>query len=368
MANFFKSVEQGAGAFEKTLLSTTGAVVSGSSMTITKVDRTDTIFRYFANLFTSFNLPITTSQQNKFSVGIYSGTSFQFLNTDRILVIDIPKNSYGELIDGKSIHINLPVYSGALTANTVVHIYSTFFDSLQLRTIGNALYSDPAPESSEFGSKYDPNKELPGQADTQTRYSGYSSNVAYLFADKIYPPFNNPTNSWATDNGKFLNQIGFTGTKFPASFANNGVVNADQPVGIAYLDKGFMVITNSTIVDNLAYTAATTSGGGINITGTSAFTQIYFTASTSANTTFNYVTTEFIQHVTCLAMPNEFYTSTNPTFIETYGNNITSNTNVKVTEIGLYNKNRELIAIAKTSEPLLKSKSNLLTFDISIKI
>ena len=368
MANFFKSIEQGTGSFEKTLTVNSGAVVSGTSMKLTKVDRLDTTGRYFANLFSSFNLPITTTQQNKFTSGIYSGTAFQYLNKNRLIVVEFPKNSYGELIDGKSIHINLPVHSGASSAHTIVHCYSTFFDSLQLRTIGNALYSDPHFESSEFGVKYNPNLELPGQSDTQTKYSGYSSNVAYLYSNEIYAPQNDTTKSWATNNGKFLNQIGFTGTKYPAIYANNGAFAADQPVGIAYLDKGFAIITEGKIVDNLIYTAATTSGGGVNTGGTSAFTQIYFTASTSGNTTFDYVTTEFVQHITCLALPNEFYTSQNQTFLEKYGTNVTNQTATEITEIGLYNSKKELIALVKPSETLLKTKSNLLSFAIQIRI
>lgn len=366
--SILKPVEVGSGTFEKTLLDLGTQLLSGSTMPITKADRNELSNRYFGNLFASFNLPITDNQKDKFVSGIYSATAFSGFNQNRILVIEIPKDLYGESVDGKSIYCKLPVISGASSAETVIEMYSTFFDSSELRRVGNAAYSDPNQPSSEFGQNFNSDDELPGQNGLANPLSGFSSNVAYLFSDQIKRPFGLPANSWATSNGRFKNQVnGGTGTKFPALFEDNGVYSPDVPVGIAYLDKGFIVITHPAIVNNLSYSAAQNSNNTI-YTGGTGFTQIHYSSSTSAITSFKSFNTEYIQNVVCMALPNEFFTSNNPSFVDKYGNVIPSNAYVRITEIGLYNSNQELIAIAKTSEPIYKNKSGTVSFNVQLKV
>ena len=71
----------------------------------------------------------------------------------------------------------------------------------------------------------------------------------------------------------------------------------DRPVGIAYLDKGFAVITDPGIIANFNYSGASTGGtlaypfhsGNPNANSmsfASAATQIYFTGASSANCSF----------------------------------------------------------------------------------
>jgi hypothetical protein len=83
------------------------------------------------------------------------------------------------------------------------------------------------------------------------------------------------------------------------------------------------------------------------------------------------VYTEYVQSIFCLANPGEFFVSTNPTFKEVYGDTGQFNTNndpVYITEVGLYNKFGELIAIAKTSEPIPKNITNFVPFNIELKL
>jgi hypothetical protein len=182
---------------------------------------------------------------------------------------------------------------------------------------------------------------------------------------------------WTSSN-KFIPSLGSTSGKQPARFSSPDNVLYDQPVGILYLDKGFAVITDQTLVSNFAYnySGATSSGydsivTGTQYTGGTNFTQIYFNEATKANAIYNSIYTEFIQSVTCLAMPNEFYISNNPTFTEVYGPNGENNVNndpVYITEIGLYNEFGELIAIAKTSEPIPKDKFSIYAFNVQLKL
>ena len=68
------------------------------------------------------------------------------------------------------------------------------------------------------------------------------------------------------------------------------------------------------------------------------------------------------QHYFCRVPNKDFNFSSNPTFTSGSGGNFTVPTFYKnpksfITQVGLYNDNNELLAIAKLSKPLLKSYS-----------
>ena len=356
----YKQIQSGSGVFQKNLNLLPQTSLVGPDLNFTKIDRTDLSSRIFGNLFSSFNLPITVLQQSNFTTGKYLNTAFQYLNQDTAIVLEIPKNTYGELIDGKTISLAIPVGTGTTT------VYSTFFKNSLLNTAGHLIYSDPNQQSVEFGQTYTI-QELPGQAGLANPLSGYSSNIAFLFSDSIQKPQNNSNYTWATNSKYFVNEqnlpTGIIGSKFPANYSSlDGVV--DVPVGIVYLDKGFIVITDPTIVSNFNYSSAYNNDNSPYI-GDSNFTDIHF--ASGCTLTFQSFNTEFVQHAVCIALPNEFYQSNNPTFTEAYGTNV-NNSPVAITEIGLYNDNFELIAIAKTNAPVAKNKSSVLSFDITIKV
>ena len=355
----YKEIESGSGLFEKKLVLLPQTVLSNSQLKFTKAQRTDLTDRMFANLFASFNLPITLEQQQMFTGGVYQHTAFQYLNANDVIIVEIPKNSYGEMIDGKSISLTVPTNAGS------VQIYSSFFKNSLLNTAGHMVYSDPNGQSKAFGQAYNIS-ELPGQAGLTNPLNGYSSNIAFLFSDSIQRPEKNNTYTWSVGGKYFKGQTGLptgvSGNKNAANYSS-GDGTVDIPVGIAYLDKGFIVITHPTIVNDFKHTAAFLNGSGY--TGTNKFSNIYF--PTIANLAFSSFNTEFVQHAVCIALPNEFYKSNNPTFVQAYGENVEENP-VAVTEIGLYNDKYELIAIAKTNKPLPKGKSSVLSFDIVIKV
>lgn len=353
----FKAIQSGSGVFQKTLNLLGQTSLVGPDLNFTKMDRTDLANRIFGNLFASFNLPITVQEQSDFTTGIYSNTAFQYLNQNTAIVLEIPKNTYGELIDGKSISLTIPVGSGS------TNVYSSFFKNAIL---SHYIYSDPNQQSSEFGQTYQI-QELPGQAGLATPLSGYSSNIAFLFSDSIQHPQNNSNLTWATNSQYFVNEpnlpTGVVGSKYPANYSSlDGIV--DVPVGIAYLDKGFIVLTHPTIVNNFSYTSALNLDDSAYV-GDANFTQIHFASGSTLQ--FQSFNTEFTQHVICIALPNEFYQSNNPTFTEAYGTNIANNP-VAITEIGLYNSSMDLLAICKSAAPIGKNVSSILSFDITIKV
>jgi hypothetical protein len=360
--SIYKQISGGSVQFEKKLVPLDTTNLGGSSLKFTKADRTDLNGSFLGNLFTSFNLPVTVNQKQDFTTGKYAETAFQYLNQDKIIIIEIPKNSYGEMVDGKTISLSIPTTAGT------VNVYSTFFKNSIIDTAGHLIYSDPNQQSSEFGQSYN-NQELPGQSGLINALSGYSSNVAYLFSDSIQKPENNSNYSWATSGNYFRTEknlpTGVIGNKFAANYSSSDGSTVDIPVGIVYLDKGFIVITNPTIVNNFNYSIAKNSDG-TSYTGNTNFTNIYFTTGSSLS--FQSFNTEFVQHAVCIALPNEFYQSNNPTFTEAYGLDNLDNNPVAITEIGLYNANYDLICIAKVNKPIAKTKSSVLSFDISIRV
>jgi hypothetical protein len=366
LANNLKAVESGSTTFTTNIISSV-STLNNSLLKYTKASRTDLTSRPYGNLFNSFNLPITPTQQALFQAGgIYSNTAISGCNQDNVIVVEIPRNQYGELIDGKTISMTLPIVSG--NTNTPITLYGTFFsDSSQNLATPNTNYSDATSEASYFGI-------------TPSADNNYNSNIVFLFSNAINTPVLNTGttwNQWTTAN-KFStsNPLGSTTNKQFAVFSpdlNPNNTGCDTVVGIAYLDKGFFVITHPTLVNNFAYSASTSSGfdgitSGSTYTGNQNFTQVYFTANTLSNTTFTSIKTEFVQSIYCLAMPNEFYDSNNPTFLDAYADGNPNNDPVYITEIGIYNANQELIAIGKTSQPIPKTKNNVQQFEIQLKL
>jgi hypothetical protein len=361
--------------FVKTTIKLGVNTLNASDLKFTLAERIDYTERPYGNLFSSLNLPIIPNDIVKYtattSVGIFTNTAFSGFNQDKIIIVEIPKSEYGELIDGKSIYLKLPITSGG--TDITIDCYSTFFYNGGLAF--DTRLSDPIIQSGEYGS-IRPNS-----------VNGYISNVSYIFSDSISTPkrasgltwngvwsntnkFNVTTNGTTGQNGKELATYRST-----QRFGSSVTGKTDTPIGIAYLDKGFFVITHPDIVNNFPYTAATSSGYDGIIAGQSTsgitdgkFTQIYFSDITSASTSFNSIITEYIQNITANALPNEFYESNNPTFAVAYPEGNEDNDPVYITEIGLYNEYGELIAIGKTSEPIPKTKDNYALFNIQLKV
>lgn len=482
MATIKQVENSGQVVFQKTVTKLGEKYLFGSKLKFTLCDLNDLTTRPYGNLFSSFNLPITNLQRRTFIdtntpfSGGQNQNAFKNLLLDsnnnfinKIIVAEIPQNEYGELIDGKTIEIRVPLTSGNITC------YGSYFG---YKPTLNNQFSDTNNESAYFGIKPSSNDDN-------------NSNIAYLFSNEISKPktkivenkvlvssftinspisnsqridrtlnfnvdpnkfysidvnlglklrrviisnpsrlfdsgtinapitsirstsFNttvssstislsvltnesssNPTNlvvtiyesnidqtlTWSkwTNNNKFPTAPSVYNGKLYANFTdnvNNGLL-IDEPVGIAYLDKGFCVFTHPIIVNNFQYSASTSSGydgitSGSTYNGPGTFTQTYFNSASQAYIKYDSITTEFVQSIMAIAMPNEFYISKNPTFEEVYGvngvNNITSDP-VYITEVGLYNEFGELIAIAKTSEPIAKTKANIVSFNIQLKL
>ena len=288
--------------------------VSGSNITQVLVNRNNYNTDSLVNLFYSFGLPLTSYDDNTYTGityanGGYSDTTLSGLAQTNILVMGIKNTTYGECLDGKTINLVLPTSAETYT------VYSTF----QNKGISTSV-------------------EDANIRDTSVVTAGIDSNIALLFSDNIMKPNGgDSTLSWATG---FNTVKPFTnnGKQFYNLQTNSNIgQSADTMVGVAYLDKGFLVITHPTIVNN-------------------------FTSSMSTDTTitFDSVSTAVYQNITCIAGRGEFGGSTNPTF--------TGSDTVRISELGLYDNLGNLIAMAKTDRHVTKNINEFKAFNVKITL
>tara|TARA_R110000796_G_scaffold19237_2_gene57775 strand:+ start:2950 stop:4152 length:1203 start_codon:yes stop_codon:yes gene_type:complete len=288
--------------------------ITGSTLTQLITDRTNGDNDAYANLFKSFGLPITTNEKLNYSsisspTG-YLDTAIRNLNKDKVLVIAIDKCSYGETLDGKAIKVNLETSGG-----TPFTLYSTFEKSLTpLTSVDNQV------------------KELLSLG------TAVNNNIAFLFSDSIRKPNNNPSLSWGTgfgttkpfslNNKQLFNPVSVSSTN----------TNVDTAVGVAYLDKGFIVITEPSIVDNYNLV----------------------TASATTVVTHNHISNEVSQNITCIVERDEFSSTNNSTY--------TSGDLIRVSEVALYDTFNNVIAYAKSNEHIIIGASQYVALGVKILV
>lgn len=286
--------------------------ISGTSLTQNLINRNDILTDSLVNLYSSFGLPLNSQSDNNFtgitySNGGFSDTALSGLAQSNILVFGIDNDMYGESLDGKQVRLVLPTTAGTYT------IYSTFQNK------GGSLKVEDG--------KY---------RDTSIVTASIDSSLAMLFSDTIMTPNGGSGSlSWATGFG--LNK--------PFSLHNKSLYNlqtntnlaltADTAVGVTYLDKGFIVITHPTIIAD--YDSITAS---------------------AATVTFDSVSTNVYQNITCIAERGQFGTSLNPSF--------STNDIPRISELGLYDIDGNLIAMGKTDRHVLKNVNEFLALSVKI--
>jgi len=287
---------------------------SAGSITQNSLLLSDTSDRY-TNLFYSFGLPITNNEFNTYTgltinQGGLSDTAFSGLAQTNILVIGIDIEEYSELIDGKTIKLELQ------TSASTYNIYGTYENKSIALTSEDAAIVDKSVNITKFG----PNRTL-------------------LFSDEILRPNGGDvTKSWST--GYAQNKPFSVNKKELYNIVTNTNVSkvVDSPVGIAYLDKGFIVITEPTIVNS--------------------FNPIY-SGSSATTITFDSVRTKVSQSITCIAGRSEFSVSNNPTW--------SAGDIPRITEVGIFDANNTLIAIGKLNKTYEKPANDFVAFNITIE-
>lgn len=338
--------------------------VTDSNLTYTKCDRTDLTSKE-ANYFMSFNLPYTQSNFDTGSTLSLQNPALQQLNVDEVVICPIPREYYSEIIDGRSITFIVPQI-GSTTKTVVSSTYSQLTKSENSPLLGNNiafLFSDDInlPRTGTTGG---------GNTSVLSRSSWNVSPFvnrppAHAYSDLQSSDINTDQRPWSG-----VSLAVNVGEKYPTN-TNQGY-NYDIPVGFVSLDKGFVVFTHPEIVNNIPWGDGFDSTGAAN--SSSGTTDIYFTGGSSTSyVSFTDVNINFRTSVVCLALPGEFVFSSNPSWDLNYNlQELQNGTNgfdsVQVTEIGLYNKNNELIAVAKMDRPVEKTYTNLITFNLDIDV
>ena len=288
-------------------------VLSGASIVQNIVNRTNISTDSLVNLFYSFSLPLSSQDDYKFTGvtfanGGYSDTALSGLSQNEIVVIALDNTQIGELIDGKAIKLEITT----LLPQSYT-IYSTYQNSGLPIANQDANYTDTAATTQFLGP-----------------------NIALLFSDTIQKPNNDSTLSWATGYGT-VKPFGLN-KKSLYNFTTNTNFGeyADIPVGVAYLDKGFIVLTHPDIVS------------------------FFDTTSTATTVTLNSVSSNVVQNITCVVNRGEFGNSTNPTF--------QIDDTPRISEVGLFDTDNDLIAIAKLDRQLVKNVNEFLALSIKIVV
>lgn len=119
----YKPIES-AGTFQKKT-ETTSHSIANDKILYTYANLDDTT-RPYGNLFKSFNFPITVDELNTYN-SVNGDNSLKYLTASKIVVAEIAKGSYGELIDGKTFQITVPVIvNGVATGVTCYGTYAGY--------------------------------------------------------------------------------------------------------------------------------------------------------------------------------------------------------------------------------------------------
>ncbi len=340
-----KEVEINSKKINEEFISVGENTVSGESLTYLQLDKTLTS-NQSTNYFKSLLLPINSGDINLFTgttsqnLG-WSDTPFSGLGETKVLIGVIDNDKYGEIIDGKSIKVTLPIYTGYTTGGTptgitTYDVYSTFPRTTIPRTTLDSSYVD--------------------ESGTPQNLFGKNINVSYLVSDNIQKPNNDTSKSWSTGYDSFkpfsLNRKELINVQ---TVTTTGI-NADKIAGVVYLDKGIFVITDQTIVENIATDFSGDTDTNIINNGLGLY---YYSASTY-NTIVDSIQRDLVQNIVCIAPRGQFYNSQNETK--------TVSDDIRISEVGITDIRGNVLAIGKTDRHIVKKKNDFVVFDVQIVI
>lgn len=319
-------------------------IVTGNSLNYVTLTKSASTVD-FTNLFSSLSLPIINSKIAVFGktaqFGGWLDTAFSNFSASTILLASINTDQYGEVIDGKSIRLTLPIITGytgggSATGSTTYDIFSTFPSTTIPRSNLDEQYTDKST--------------LP------TSLFGNNISVSYLVTNSIQRPNNDPLKSWATGYNTFKPFSLNNKSLINVNTITTNNVNADRVVGIAYLEQGFLVLTDSDIVDNVATDFSGDTESGI-VTDTLGF---YHYSGDTYGATINSIDNNIIQNVVCMAGRDQYYRTQN----RTKG----LNDEIRISEIAITTASGEVLALGKFDRQVIKKKNDLLVLDVQIVV
>ncbi len=175
-------------AVQKEIPST--VVLTGSSLEYSLCVRTGTTSSY-GNYFVSFNLPTQSSDLPLTGKTSLLYPELQQLNSEKIIIAQLPYTAYTEYIDGRSIELTIPIFYNS--ASTTYKLFSSTY-------------------SSDKSLMYGESSVLLGD------------NIAFLFSDNINSPY----------TGFTVNEIGQLISHSAATTWNTGINLNDRPSAVSY--------------------------------------------------------------------------------------------------------------------------------------
>jgi hypothetical protein len=340
-----KSVAVGSSALELTLRLVGETTVSGSNLTYINIVKSGNSVD-FTNLFKSLSLPIKSANVNVFtginsSNGGWSDTPFSGLGNSNVLLGVINNDQYGEMVDGKSVKIDLPVYSGYTTGGTPTGVTTyTLYSTFPKTTIPNTLLDTQYKDKSSY---------------PQSLF-GNQINVSYLVSDELQKPNNDATKSWSTGYDTF--KPFSLGNKETINVQNIPTtnINTDKIAGVIYLDKGIFAITDPTIVDNIS----TNFSGDTDTNIITNSLGLYYYSASTYNSVVDSIQNDLVQNIVCVAARGEFHNTQNETF--------TLGDDVRISELAITDVSGNVLAIGKTDRQIVKCKYDFVIFDVQIVI
>lgn len=365
-SNFHKPVQSVISTRKETLTPVTimPTAVKAEVLYWTKVTRTD-LDGWETNYTSSFNLPFELAAFSSGSTLSLAYPELQQLNVDSFLMAIIHPNHYNEAIDGRSVVVTVPDGSGSVVCvSSTYNILAKSEDNVLLGKNIAFLFSDsinlPYTGTTDGGA-------ITRAAVTSWSASSYLDRPAAVSYQNLQATdLNTDQRPWSSVQ---------TAVHVPQTYPTNTNqgYNYDIPVGFVALDKGFVIITHPALVTGVTWNLGQILIGGSSFSanGNSNTTEIAFSAN--SNVSFSDLDIEYKTTVVTTALPGEFYFSSNPTWdyetnLSEYQLGSNNFTTTYVTEIGLYNLNNELIAIAKLDRPKEKGYTGVMTFSLQIDV
>lgn len=141
-----------------------------------------------------------------------------------------------------------------------------------------------------------------------------------------------------------------------------------DPIGLLYYQAGIAAVNPTLVFRSASYSGSATRSAILS--GSTIETNMDVLRTRIANISFNNTTELNSTVYFCRASHNEFNYSSNPTYLSSskmvVKNTSTDMPSSYLTTIGLYSADNELLAVAKTSEPLKKDPTNELTLRVRL--
>jgi uncharacterized radical SAM superfamily Fe-S cluster-containing enzyme len=141
-----------------------------------------------------------------------------------------------------------------------------------------------------------------------------------------------------------------------------------NPIGLLYYQAGIAAVNPSLVFNSAGYSGSATLD--VVLSGSTIETNMNVLRTRIANISFNNTTELNSTVYFCRASHNEFNYSANPTYLSSSKmvvKNVSTDMPASyITTVGLYSADNELLAVAKTSEPLKKDPTNELTLRVRL--